>query len=210
MNIAIGVVAHPSRREHVENLTDTVAFNVACYDTHGRGERWNHAETLRELLDTVPRADWYVLIEDDALPCADFRDRLAAALDQAGDDVLVSLYLGQGAWATRKPDTKHTVARLVRQADLTGGWIDADEMWHAVGVCIRAEHARSVQAHLATESAPTDLALTRWAAAHEVGIRYTYPSLVDHADGASVIPRTTPRKAGRVAWRFADEHAGLR
>lgn len=201
MQYAIGIVAHPSRSVMAKRLYDTIGADIIGFDNNSFGERWNHTRALEEL----PRADWAVLLEDDAIPCPDFRARLSDALNGAGDAV-VSLYLGTGRWAGTNPKTQEqAIRRLIEDADERGNrWIEAIALWHAVGIAIPYQHIAAILHHFGRDAAPTDQAITHWARTYGVPIRYTHPSLVDHADVPRVV-HTTDKPVVRRAWAFGAE-----
>lgn len=200
MSTAVGIVAVPERWTAGGRLARKVGSEVLVTDVRHHGERWCHQETLARLIDTG--ADWLVWLEDDALPCPRFRERLSDSLDSAGD-ALVSLYLGTGRWAGTSPARMEPVVRgMVERAESGGSrWIETDALWHAVAVAVPAYRAGSLLAHLRADPRPTDQAATRWARTHFLPVRYTWPSLVDHDDSLPRIVRTSDRPVPRRAWR---------
>lgn len=204
-SIAVGIVAHPSRQAMADKLARTVQADALSYDHHAAGERANHQSVIETLLEHD--TDWVVLLEDDAVPCPDFRTHLVDALTHAPQGV-VSLYLGTGRWAGTAPRHHQQVVRgLVEDADQEGArWITTTALWHAVGVAVRREQAASLLAHLHTSTTPTDEAITAWCRATHTPVHYTWPSLVDHHDGPTVTqhPDQQPRTQGRRAWRVHD------
>lgn len=204
MSIAIGIVAHPDRLQQARDLMTWTSANVISLDDKGHGERWNHQNTLAKLLRY--RADWYVLLEDDALPGADFHGHLHHYLTTAPSGI-VSLYLGTGRWAgTSPPHHERVVRGLIEDADQEGAeWITTGALWHAVGVAIPRTHASSLLAHLRDSPLPTDEAITAWCRATRTPVHYTWPSLVDHHDGPTVTlhPDGQQREQPRRAWRVA-------
>lgn len=199
MNYAIGVVAHPSRSRRAAALGALVGADLIVIDAEGRGERWCHQETLAKLV--LRDCDHVVLLEDDAVPCHNFRGLLSAYLVEAGD-ALVSLYLGTGAWSHADQfSQRRAVARLTARADAEGAtWIEAASLWHGVGVALPIVRSASLLAYMRASRYPSDGAMSRWARANGVPVRYTWPSLVDHADGEPVggKRRQVPRRAVRT------------
>jgi hypothetical protein len=55
----------------------------------------------------------------------------------------------------------------------------------------------------ATSRRPYDERLGAWYRSRAVDVEYTWPSLVDHGDGPSLVEHhdRQPRSSGRVAWR---------
>lgn len=203
MTAAVAIVAHPARLDDANALSDRVQADYLSLDHESRGERWNHQHALAALIDTD--ADWLVLLEDDAVPCSDFRDRLDDVLATAPGS-LVSLYLGTGRWAGHDHRIHAGVVhRLIARADRDGtGWIRADGMWHAVGIAVRREQAKRLLRHLRSNGQPTDQAISAWCKYTRTPVHYTHPSLVDHADGPTVTdhPDKQPRREARRAWRM--------
>lgn len=203
-SIAVGVVAHPIRKAMAHELAERTYAEVLTYDNDGVGEQANHQAVLEQLLEYG--TDWVVCLEDDALPCADFRTRLIETLDHAPAGV-VSLYLGTGRWAGTSPRHHERVVRgLVEDADRHGArWITAEALWHAVGVAIPRERAADLLQHLRGSTHPTDEAITDWCRKRHVTVHYTHPSLVDHRDDPRLV-RAREQHVPRRAWRF--EEAG--
>src|SRR6188768_4219066 len=79
--IAIGIVAHHSRRTQAFALAAQIGAQSVTIDTANRGERWCHQVALASLAHHG--AQWLVLLEDDALPCADFTRHLSEYLAEA-------------------------------------------------------------------------------------------------------------------------------
>jgi hypothetical protein len=200
VSVTLAVVAHTDRREQAEALALRIGATLHM-DDGTLGERGNHQAALRVMLDAG--SDWVCWVEDDAIPVYDFRQQITKAL-AAAPDTIVSAYLGRCRWAGTSP-ARHgpLVAAAVARATAAGAaWIQADALWHAVTVAIPTPWARDLLRHIEADPAPTDEAVTHWAKAHGIRIRYTWPSLVDHADTPPVThhPDQQIRTPGRVAW----------
>lgn len=211
MTATVGIVAHVAREEHAWQLADTVDAESITYDDGTLGCLGNHLRVWRKY-ENHPQ-DWIVVLEDDAVPCPQFRAQLAAAL-AAAPAPIVSLYLGTG-YPTHWQDSIRQVTMLADHADTA--WILARHLLHAVGVAIRVEMLPGMLAHIHQASRarvdrsvlplPIDEAITEWAQDRDHSIAYTWPSLVDHADEGTLAAhqdgatRTEPRRAWRHGTR---------
>lgn len=205
MTIAIGIVAHKNRLEQATDLVEQVGAVEWNIDDGTLGCNGNHVAVLKMLRKNNPKADWYVVLEDDAVPIKDFEAQLPLALSAAPSHI-VSLYLG-----TSNPI--HWQAAIERAVSCAEAWIVGTHLLHAVGYCIDASLIDTIIDHIDPCSVrPVDEQISQWAYPNHAFISYTHPSLVDHADGEPVIkarldgaPRNKPRKAwrtgSRTTWR---------
>lgn len=151
-------------------------------------------------------AYWTVVLEDDALPVPFFRDQLSDALAKSPASI-VSLYLGR----SRPPQWQKRIERATYAAKAhDASFILHTRLLHCVGVAIKSRLVTDMLAVTGTAACrglPMDEAISAWARAHHYGVAYTWPSLVDHADGPTLAfhrdhaPRTAPRKAWSVGTR---------
>lgn len=197
---AIGIVASPVRMGRARSLAMNTEADIIVCDDRKRGERWCHTEALRQL--ATLDADWCVLLEDDALPIDDFRPSLSRALADT-QPAIISLYLGQGRWAGSITLDPGPVQAIVNHAEATNArWIDSHPLWHAVALAVPTMWAQSLTTWLDTHpTAHTEQATNGWTKAHGRSTRYTWPSLVDHGTGPSVLPHPYAEETPRVAWR---------
>lgn len=188
----IGIVGHIKRLPQVEALADLVDADYVSIDDGTLGAEGNHRKVWDHLATS---SEWSIVLEDDAIPCDNFRDQLHKALTVAPTPI-VSLYLGTGhpiQWQPR-----------IRQAITNAGdasWLTHHKLLHAVGVAIRTEH---LPMRLNTNGIPIDTAIGNWATQHHHQVGYTLPSLVDHRDQPTVIPRRyngRPILQPRMAWQ---------
>jgi hypothetical protein len=191
----IAVVGHTSRLAMIETLAAAVEPAFITIDDGTLGCTKNH----RCAWEALQRNDrgWVVVLEDDAVPAAGFRDQLDQALAVAPSPV-VSLYLGRSR--PRRPQA--AIAELVRNG-CDACWIVADEGFHAVGIALRGD-CIGAMLHAAPMFLPIDKATGMAARRLRVSVAYTWPSLIDHADTEPAItahPDGQPREPGRAAWR---------
>lgn len=165
----------------------------------GNGDRvWRTARGAWSLAD--PDADWHVLIQDDAQPCADFLAGLERALAFVPPDAVVSPYLGTGR---NVPIRWEAMARAADTAGAT--WVRSNKlMW---GVCLALPVASIPQmiGYADTRAGvPDDMRVAGWVDRTAREVWYTWPSLVDHRQVPSL---TKHRARERVARSWLDGSA---
>lgn len=195
---ALGVVGHVDRAEMAVSLAAEVGADAMEVDDGTLGCEANHRRVWARLARYYTDFGWSVVLEDDAVPVADFDAQLSAALNVAPAPI-VSLYLGR----LRPPQHQPAISALV-ESDPAAHWFVARRLLHAVGVAIRTDLVPDMLALIGGSGRPIDEAISSWAAVRGLPVAYTWPSLVDHADTPTVIARHAdgrPRAAGRVAWR---------
>lgn len=194
--IDIRVMAHRDRSGAVGRLERLTGARTVW--DRGRGE--NDTGDRAWALPAARGVEWVVVLQDDALPVPAFRSQLAAALTVAPSPV-VSLYLGTGYPERIQGRLERTVA------DAEAGdasWIVAPALFWGVGVAVRVDLVPKMIMSVRRSKSPYDTRLSQWCRADGHSVSYTWPSLVDHADGRSMInnrPRTLPRVAHRAGRR---------
>lgn len=204
VSICVGVVAHEARTEQATQLAQNVDGHLTL-DDGTLGCHGNHRRIL-DHLSTVG-TDYIIVLEDDAQPVDGFLQQANTALDAAptchyddgtsGPAPIVSFYLGTGYpryW-------QRGIGKALDKADaLNAPWIIGEHLLHAVAYAIRTDLIPDLLDNLAP--LPIDNAITEWARPRQHQIAYTYPSLVDHQDGETVIINRTPRRQPRHAHRL--------
>lgn len=198
MKLSAGVMAHPSRAADVEELLGRLDREVPVHwdgegPASGNGDRvWRQARETWLMFD--PAADWHVLIQDDAIVCADFLAGLERALDFVPQDAVVSPYLGTGRNVPIRWDA------LGRAAETSGAsFVQSDRvLW---GVCLVVPTQlipEMVEFGDRKSGMPDDMRVGAWAQRRHGEVWYPWPSLVDHKP----VPSLTKHRA-------ADRHARL-
>jgi GR25 family glycosyltransferase involved in LPS biosynthesis len=191
---SIGIVAHTSRAQQAHRLNNTFDADYLNIDDGTLGCTGNHLNVWHWLHHNTS-TEWSIVLEDDALPIADFRAQAAAALTVAPAPI-VSFYLGSYP-PHFDPDKEHAIV----QADNTDAdWIVAPFLFHAVAVAIRTDQLGPILNHCGVnEPAPIDQAISSYPAT----VAYTWPSLVNHHDGPSATnhPDGIQRGVSRTAYR---------
>lgn len=191
--ISWAVMGHPARTREA-NVLAWALGGTLILDEDGVGE---NANGDRCWAAHDPAAAWHVVLQDDALPVFDIARQAPAALAAAPASV-VSFYLGTSyPPATVQP----AKAAMARATDQGSAWITAPRLWWGVAIAIRTDLIPGMLAAVASIGRPYDERISRWCEADGHTVAYTWPSLVDHADGPSTIPRIMPRMARRRAYR---------
>jgi hypothetical protein len=198
VKLSASIMAHPERAGEVGNLLNALdrrSVTVAWDDegpASGNADRvWRTARKGWGLAD--PDADWHVLIQDDALPCADMLAGLERALAFVPQDAVVSPYLGTGRTVPIRWEA------LARAADAAAvPWVrSANLMW---GVCIALPVAllpEMIDFADRRAGVPDDMRVAGWAKKHGREVWYTWPSLVDHLTVRSLTKHKARERVAR-------------
>ncbi|WP_413730801.1 hypothetical protein [Sodalis sp. RH22] len=188
--IAFAVVGHHARREMAERLAETLGAHLLI-DEGDHGANWNHRRANEWAVEQSKRV---VILEDDAIPVAGFKELAADWCAKHSDDLL-SFYLGTG-----RP--RHWQSIIKKKLAAEKPFITLPTLIHGVCYSIPPQHISRI-----IEKWPRHLAAD-YAVGSAWGRDVIYPcqSLVDHADGVSVErhPDGEPRTERRRAWKMAD------
>lgn len=182
----IGIVAHRLRADRVSALARQFPDALVSMDHQlpsAKGCADNHLSILKQMLYRS-HDPWNIILEDDAVPVKGFAEQAASALDQS-ESPIVGLYLGT---ANPRSVTQQAVIPAIEKARATDArWIISDRFLSGPGYAIRADAMQSLVAFLSRNGGPIDSRINDWAGMRRLDIWYTAPSLVDHADGPSLI-----------------------
>jgi hypothetical protein len=194
----IGIVAHLDRTAQTQWLAGLTKADYIAYDDGSRGCEANHRRVWKWHTENTT-TEWAITLEDDAVPCVGFRDQLNQVLSVAPTPI-VSLYLGRSrplaGWQTK-------IRLAVDKANQANShWITSTDLLHGVGACIRTDLIPHMLAHKHDHRLPIDAAISDWAKTNGHHVGYTWPSIVEHADGPTLIahPDQQPRDRPRIAW----------
>lgn len=197
----IGVVGHEARTVQAKNLTTDVDAAFLSLDDGELGCDGNHRLVWQHLAEKHT-ADYVVVLEDDALPVDGFREQLNQVLAITPEPI-VSFYLGR----LRPPQYQQVIESAVTRADRRGAhFITTPHVLHSVGLAVRADLVPDMLTTIDNDvpvGTPIDEAISAWIGRRRYRCAYTWPSLVDHADGETLIVHRdgVTRPKGRVAWR---------
>lgn len=204
MSLSVCIMAHPKRAEQVARLQAVLGALPVVWDE--RQDRWDTGK--RAMLAYDPACTHHLVIQDDVLPCRDLLAGVEAALEHMPDDAPLCLYVGR-----RRPH-QHQVAQACAQADRLGAaFITMHTLNWGPGIAVPTAAIPEMVAYSdkLTEIKNYDRRLSRyWECEAKVRVWYTWPSLLDHADGPSLVHGRvgTDREHGhisRVAHRFLGE-----
>jgi len=193
----IVIVAHYKRRDQAERLARSLNAHIVM-DEIGNGALHGHRKALEWCSVQSERC---VIMEDDALPVADFGNLAQGWMDECPDDLL-SFYLGTG----RPPQYQTQIANLLRRADQ---WreecITLPQLIHGVCYTIPAGKVEAVLSKIPASGAADFAIGNAWQQVMRRPVIYPVRSLVDHDDGPSVErhPDGQKRTEVRRAWRLA-------
>lgn len=193
---SFAVVGHHARIVEATSLAHAVG-GVIVLDDGSIGADGNHLRAW-DATSTLP-SDWAVVLEDDAQPVAGFVEQAEQALTMAPEPV-VSFYLGR----TRPRRWQERIAPALANAERRQAhWLTTTHVLHAVAVAIRVELRDDWLTFAHTSPLPIDERLTAWCITRDHKVAYSLPSLVDHADGPTLIEHTSTAAATgpRRAWR---------
>lgn len=195
IRLSIAVMAHPAREQAAEQLALDIDARVT-WDRHR--DEWETGS--RALAAYDPQATHHLVLQDDALPVAGFRAHAAAAIAQHPDS-LISFYLGK----SRPPHLQRRFTRATLAADEQhAAWISSDRLHHGVAIALPIADIDPLLEWCRIPNLPYDERIGAWYRFARRPVLYTWPSLVDHADTDTLIPRHhdgQPRDQPRVAWR---------
>jgi hypothetical protein len=207
VTVSYSIMAHPSREKFVSLLLEQIPSASVHYDD--TGDRWGNGRAC--IMARDKKADWHVVVQDDAVLCRDFTKQVEAALSVL-DDGPVSFYIPSAAW---KGSFGINAKQVIREARIKGRrWLKTNH-GPSNGVCIA----------LPTRDIPT---LIRWCDHHLLARNsksfdrrlayyyrgvfnrtdrrcyYSIPCLVDHRVERQniVVQRNRVNHSGRVAACF--------
>jgi hypothetical protein len=192
-------MAHPDRAAEVSELLAALDRPVPVHwddegPASGNADRvWRTARGAWSLFD--PDADRHVLIQDDAIVCADYLAGLEQALVHVPPSAVVSPYLGQpGRVAPARWGVLQTSAERVGAS-----WIRGERvMWGVSLVLPTNDIPAMIDWADRRAGVPDDMRVGGWAKRENREVWYPWPSLVDHRTIASL---TKHNAAERVARR---------
>ena len=204
MTISAAIMAVPARKPQAEKLANTLKeypfVNVSIvYDEISAGtheSEWDNGKN--SLLAGVGRADWHLVIQDDAILSPGFYDNLQGAIQNVPQKSLISLYTG-----TSRPLGKRVKCAVDKVVDET--WLSYWLLMWGVGIVIPSSHIEPMLEFVDDRTEPYDTRIGIFYQRNRLPVYYTMPSLVDHDDNlGTVIPGHGTVPGARVAHRLAN------
>lgn len=198
VRVSVAVMAHPDRAAHVAGLLNRLdrAASVA-WDTDGPAtsnpqRRWSNGMRAWDLHDR--RADWHLVIQDDAVVADHMVAGVERALTYVPDRSVVSLYLGGGMLRAELVD------QAVEAADRAGAaWVSLAKLLWGVAVAVPVDLIDGMLDWCDRQYMRRyDARVGRYFQLMGFRAAHTWPSLVDHRDDQSLCGHdVAPRKARR-------------
>lgn len=188
IHLSAAIMAHPSRAFHVEQLVDSLDEPVPVV-----WDRFNdkHDTGTRAMTSYDPRATHHLVVQDDAVPCRDLLAGTERALRYVPEGCPLSLYVGQ----------VRPFARAVRAAaaasdtDLASFLIMPELNWGVAVVLPTALIDELFDWYPSGRLNGYDARMGQWFRQRGIDCWYTWPSLVDHRDGPSLVGHGEGRHA---------------
>lgn len=190
-------MAHPKRQAQVEKTLERLGQRaMVIWDD--KGDRWDTGRRAMQAYD--PDCTHHLVLQDDVLVCNDLIPGVVEMLRYAPIDCPVSLYLGR----------HRRIPEATAEANAIGAsFIEWSKLDHGLGVIVPTADIPAMLAFCdRSDIANYDARLSSYWEAQGRPTWYCQPSLIDHADGESLVPG---RKAAdhirsqRVARRFVGE-----
>jgi hypothetical protein len=205
ITLSVVIMAHPKRADFVEELRGRLDRPDVPVVWDEKNDRWDTGR--RSMLAYDPACSHHLVIQDDILVCRDPIASFQRALEFVPDAPLCG-YVGR--W---RPEIE-TVGRAVAQADKVGAsFITMPTLNWGPAIAVPTSSIPEMIAYCdpLVDVLNYDKRLSRyWELSRQIRVWYTWPSLVDHADGPSLVPGRygtdrAMRARSRVAHHFIGE-----
>ncbi len=207
VRLSVAMMAHPARTASVTRMLAALDGDVSVvWDK--RNNRWDTGRRAMSAYD--PKATHHAVIQDDLYVCRDLCAGLQEALTHIPRDVPLCGYVGRV-----RPYRQLIDAAVERTAGRKVSWLTMHVLAWGPLVVVPVAAIPEMLAYCDTlkRLENYDLRLSRfWGLERRSLVWYTWPSLVDHADGPSMVPGRAgvDRAKGarpRVAHNFIGEDA---
>lgn len=204
MKISVAIMAHPKRAHQAKSLKSwlkampfsdvEIIYNEKGDEVSPHDREWNTGK--RCLQYGVNKADWHLVIQDDAILTPFFYENLVGAINALPIKTLISLYTGQSRpWPSR-------ILNAVERAE-DGDWIRFWILLWGVAIVIPSDHIEPLLEFVAGREEPYDSRIGMFYQANMLPVYYTMPSLVDHDDGQKSLLGHGIEPGARIAHRPA-------
>lgn len=191
--LSVKIMAHKKRAHLVPELVERLGLTDDDVIWDRRNDRWDTGRRAWEAVDQS--AQWGMVVQDDALPCADLIAGMEKALERVPENVLVSPYIG-----TRRP-SKGKIDRIVQEAAAAkAAFIEMPSLNWGVAITAPTRIIDGMLPWCDVQDYPNyDRRIGRYAIdVLRMGTWCTFPSLIEHRD----IPSLIGHGDGRVAHHF--------
>lgn len=183
MKLSVAIMAHPARKARAEALESElgalpftavqIIYNELGEEVTPHEREW---DTGRRCLEWgIGKADWHLIIQDDAILTPFFYENVASAIEALPQKSLLSFYTGQARpWPRR---VSHAVSKA---AD--GDFLQFHLLVWGVGFAIPTDHIPATLEFAEGREEPYDTRIGMMYHGNMLPVYYTMPSLVDHDD----------------------------
>jgi hypothetical protein len=202
-SLSVAIMAHRKREAWVPELAAQLPGVRIVWDQ--KNNRWDTGSRALSAYD--PKAEWHMVVQDDALLPEDFFEGVKRMLGHVPVGHPVGLYYGRVR--PREHDTRTLTARAQREK---APFIVHNGPWWGVGIVVPTNHIRDIVAWGAEnpQIANYDRRIARYYAEIDVPCYYPQPSLIEHRHGVenpSLVPGRT--SLNRRAWHFVGPRSAL-
>jgi hypothetical protein len=168
MKLSISVMAHPKRADFFDYLKSKLG-DVPFSIDDGRGLIWN-CRNAWSMYDV--KADYHVVIQDDAIVCENFMERAIAVLKKANGLPVSFFHVSPISYKKYREQREKTGAII--QPVLSGG----------VALCLPVNLISSMLEHYDADKVPhDDHRIGRFLMSINTPLYFPIPSLIDHRTG---------------------------
>jgi hypothetical protein len=200
VRLSVCVQHHPARAHLLADLLTALGEAEVVIDPNPESRVRSAFRCYLECLRRTPAdATHRLIVQDDAMPCDDFRQRVEAVIAER-PDVLIPLFV---------PHTAELCRRVIQARDRGERWARMPIMWlPTVALVWPVEHAHAYLAFAEEKWDPErqrgdDSPVGVWRARSKVEAWAPVPSLVEHPDVEPSIFRRGKGQAGRNKARIA-------
>lgn len=197
MTVSAVVMAHPSRAEaakKLERALSAMPFTDVYTIYDEVNEEWDTGS--RSLRWGIGKADWHLVIQDDALLTPDFYDNVVGAIANVPSKSLISLYTG-----TARPFGERVKEAVDKAYSAT--WLSHMLLLWGVGILIPSNHIEPMLEFVADRTEQYDTRIGIFYQRNMLPVYYTMPSLVDHDDDMGSLLGHGQTPEPRVAHKLA-------
>lgn len=183
-------MAHPSRVEYFGYLRDTIGDCTIPISVDDGCGIWENCKRAWRAHDKD--ADWHLVLQDDAIICENFKERLQDVIIKAKEKKCVaSLFFG-----------KRTLLMDVGKEGMKHGFVIKGMLHWGLAICLPVELIEPMIRFGDKMNIPQDDArISNFLMKRKIGIYYPLPSIVDHRITKSLVGDLGP---ARVAYKFID------
>jgi hypothetical protein len=192
VTLSVSVMAHPSRADLVNDLLERIGPVPVTWDKVND----RHDPGTRAMEAHDPTCTHHLVIQDDALPCADLLAGIEKALVHVPDGHPASFYIG------KVRPFRSAVTKAVARAEGASWIVMAGIYWGPAIVVPTAsivELSAWYRGKHGARHQNYDRRVSKWFERQDLGCWYSWPSLVDHrGDDSLVQGRSGVRRAHRA------------